>query len=186
MTITVRNTLLTAAKLLGVDEEVALYLSGEDTEAGEQATKLLLTAYRNVENELALDYLPLTAEDEVITATGVIEYERLAHSAVRVFSVEDEWGKPLKYELFPDRLQTAAGRVRVFYAYAPRAKELADDSEYQTAASERLLAYGVAAEYSLAMGELTAASAWDKKYKEGVQAAYRLHPCKKIRSRRWA
>ncbi len=185
MTITVMDTLLTAAQLLGVDEEVELHLSGEATETGARATKLLLAAFRNVENELALDYLPLTAEDEVITATGVIEYGDLAHSAVRIFSVEDEWGKPLKYELFPDRLKTVAGKVRVFYAYAPSVKGVDDESEYQTAASERVLVYGMAAEYSLAIGELTAASIWDKKYKEGVQAAYRLHPCKKIRSRRW-
>ncbi len=185
MTITVKDTLLTAAELLGLEEGVKIFAEGGESAEGERDTKLLLTAFYTVENELALDYLPLIAEDEVATATGVVAYADLSNPAVRVLCVEDEWGESVKYRLFANHIKTQAGKVKIIYAYSPKEKGLDGASEYQTLASKRLIAYGMAAEYSLAVGEMAQASAWDKKYKDAVRAAYALRPCKKIRSRRW-
>ena len=75
--------------------------------------------------------------------------------------------------------------MKVTYAYSPAQKSLDEESDYQTGVSERLFAYGMAAEYSLAEGELEGARAWDKKYREGIAAAYRVQAGKQIRSRRW-
>ena len=71
------------------------------------------------------------------------------------------------------------------YAYSPTEKNIDKESDYQTAVSERLFLYGMAAEYCLAEGEFEAAGIWDKKYKEAIAAAYRLRPVKRLRSRRW-
>ncbi len=186
MTITVKDAMMSAAMLVGCGEEVKKALEGEGSEEGKRVAELLLQCFQRVENELALDYLPLLEEEELVTATGLIAYADLKKSAVRILCVEDEWGNSLKYKLFPTYLRTAAGKVKLVYAYTPEKKSTSGVSDYQTEASERLLSYGMAAEYSLVVGDLTAAGAWDKKYKEGVQAAYRIHPCKRLRSRRWA
>ncbi len=185
MTITIKDTLRTAAQSLGVGDAVEAYLSGEENAVGKEAVTLLLQCYERVENELALDYLPLLAEEELVSGTGEIVYAQFRYPVARVLCVEDEWGQSIKYRLFPDYLKTAAGKVKVVYAYAPSSKTLDGVSEYKTLVSQRLLLYGVAAEYSLAVGELTAAGVWDKKYKEGVRAAYKASPCKRLRSRRW-
>ncbi len=185
MNITVRDAVLTAAEMLGLDESVRAYLDGESNPEGEEDTKRLLSCFQTVENELALDYLPLTAEEIVVTADGRIPYAQFTRSIAQVLCVEDEWGDSLKYKLFPAHLETQAGKVRVFYAYTPAKKTLEDASDFQTGASLRLFGYGIAAEYALAAGELTSASAWDVKYKNAIRAAYRIRPCKKIKSRRW-
>ncbi len=185
MTVKVKDVLLCAAQMLGVEEEARKYINGEGSAEGEKDVALLLSCFQRVENELALDYLPLIAEDEVMTATGAVEFSALSRSAVRILCVEDEWGQSLKYKLLPTHLQTQAGKVKITYAYAPATKGLEDNSDYALFASERLLAYGVAGEYSLVVGDMSAVAAWDKKYKDAVQAAYTIMPCKKIRSRRW-
>ena len=186
MTIYVREVLLLAANLLGIADGVLEYWGNPSAEtAGRRDGELLLSCFQTVENELALDYLPLMAEDEVVTSTGSVKYTNLGKPAVRILCVENEWGEPLKYKLFSDRLETQSGKVKITYAYTPTAKTLDGVSEYQTAVSERLFAYGIAAEYSLAVGDTLTASYWDKKYKEAIRIAYRLRPCKKIRSRRW-
>ncbi len=185
MTITVKDAVKRTARMLGIAEGVEQFLEGVASEVGERDTKLLLTCFQGVENELALDYLPLMAEEEILTATGLIRYAELEKTPVRILCVEDEWGKSVKYQLFPDYVKTGSGKVKLYYAYAPTQKSLEDNSEYQTEASERLFAYGMATEYCLAVGELAAAEVWDKKYKEAVRSAYRLRPCKRLRSRRW-
>ncbi len=185
MTITVKDTVREAAQSLGISADVEVYLDGGQNAVGEEAVKLLTDCFSRVENELALDYLPLLAEEELASGTGQIPYAQLAYPIARVLCVEDEWGQSIKYRLFPDYLSTAGGKVKIVYAYAPEVKTIDGVSDYKTLVSKRLLLYGVLAEYCLAVGELTAASVWDKKYKEGVQAAYKASPCKRLRSRRW-
>ncbi len=185
MTIRIKDAVRETAQSLGLGEEVDAYLDGCETYVGENAVALLLRCFERVENELALDYLPLLAEDEVVSGTGVVDYASLQKSAARILCVENEWGESLKYKLFPTYLKTSAGKLKIVYAYAPATKTIEEESEYDTLVSKRLLVYGMAAEYSLAVGELAAAKIWDKKYKEGVQAAYKLGACKRLRSRRW-
>ena len=186
MKVSVKSAIRATAQTLGIGDGVEAYLDGNATEEGKRNTEFLLKCFNCVENELALDYLPLLAEDEVLSSTGVVGYDELRHPAVRVFCVEDEKGKSLRYKLFPERLETSAGKVKIVYAYSPAEKDINGESDYQTAVSERLFVCGMAAEYLLAEGELEAASIWDKKYKEGIAAAYKMRPVKRLRSRRWA
>ncbi len=185
MTIYVKDVLTLAARMLGNLESVEKYWGNAAGTVGKRDAELLLSCFHTVENELALDYLPLMAEDELVTSTGVVEYARLEKKVARILCVEDEAGEPVKYKLFPNYLKTQAGRVKITYVYTPEEKSLAGAVEYQTGVSARLFAYGVAAEYSLAVGDTQSAAVWDKKFKAAIQAAYRLRPCKKIRSRRW-
>ncbi len=185
MTITVKDAVLTAAEMLGIDKGVKSYLQGESNPDGAEDVERLLRCYQTVENEIALDYIPLVREDVVVTTDGKIAFTSLTSTATRILCVEDEWGNSIKYKLFPDRLETAVGKARITYAYAPAQKTISGTSEFKSSVSLRLFGYGMAAEYALASGELTAAGVWNIKYKDALRAAYRARPCKKIRSRRW-
>ena len=78
---TVREVIATASELVGVGEEVKCYLDG-DRSKGEGETLALLRCFNFIENEVALDYLPLVAEDTVATDTGRVEYSALTKAAV--------------------------------------------------------------------------------------------------------
>lgn len=180
---TVKECVELAAVQLGIAEEVNEYFAG--SRVGMEKAELLLTCFNLVENELALDYLPLVAEEEISSDTGVVEFSALSRDAVRVTGVTDRWGNSVAYQLFPAYLKTQPGKVKITYTYTPEQKTMEDESDYVTLASVRLFSYGMAAEYALAKGLFEDAAVWDKKYKEAIEAAYRIRPCKRIQSRRW-
>ena len=59
----------------------------------------------------------------------------------------------------------------VKYAYTPTEKTMDGECECAIGVSERLVAFGMASEYSAALGLYEEASVWDKKYKDGIEAA---------------
>ena len=180
---TVKEILREAAQMLGLDDTVA-YLDGEDEETKEAVQ--LLRCFNVVENELALDYLPLYAETEIDTPSGIVLYSVLPHKIVRVLRVLDEHGEKVKYTLYPTQIKACVGKIKIAYTYAPCEKTLDESSDYQLQASKRLFAYGIAAEFLLGQGAFEQAAVWDKKYKDAITAAYQARPCKIMRSRRWA
>lgn len=180
----VLDIILAAATELGIADEVNDYVLG-NSENAKADTENLLRAFNLVENELALDYLPLFAEEELNTQTGAIEYSAFSRSAVRILKITDVWGNELEFKLFPDYVKTQCGKVRVTYTYTPKEKTFADESEFHALVSVRLFAYGIASEFCLASGRFEEAAIWDKKYKQAIVAAYRAKPVKKISSRRW-
>ena len=182
---TVKEVLLTAAFELGMADGVQAYLDGT-SQAGKADTERLLTCYNLVENELALDYLPVTAEDEVLTDTGVVYFTELAKRVVRIVRIVDAWGNETPFTLFPEYVKTQPGKVKIAYTYVPNEKELDGECEHTRYVSAGLMAYGIAAVYSLACGLFEDAAVWDKKYKDAIAAAYRARPKAKITSRRWA
>jgi hypothetical protein len=180
----VKEIILMAAYELGLGAEMQEYYNSGTVGTTEQS-ELFLQCFNLVENELALDYLPLYAEDELETKTGVVNYALLQNSAVRILRVENEAGEAVKFDLYAEYLKTEPGVVKVQYTYTPKKKKVADESDFTLQASERLLSYGVASEYALATGRFEEAAVWEKKYKEAINAAYALRPAKKLRSRRW-
>lgn len=187
MTVKVKDTMILAAQMLGIDETVESYLQGQTTIMGERETEVLLRCFQTVENEIAIDYIPLIDEVEITTATGVISYADFPHSLASILSVTDERGEPVQYHIYAAYLQLEAfkGKVRIVYTYVPTEKTVDGESDFTFGASKRLIAYGMAAEYALITGELTAANAWSVKYKEALAAAQKLPKVGKIQSRRW-
>ena len=183
---TVKECVRLAAVNLGIAEEVNAFLNGENSQSGQKKTELLLSCFNTVENELALDYLPLIAEDTVSSDTGVVQYGALENSVVRVIAVFDQWGEAVKFNLFPAYLKTQPGQVKIRYAYTPVKKDIDGVSDYETRVSARLVAYGMAEEYALTTGLFEEGAVWNRKYKEAIEAAYATQPCARIRSRRWA
>ena len=181
---TVKEAVLAAATELGIFEEVENYILGV-SEEGKTKVELLLKCFQLVENELALDYIPLSAEDEIYSATGHIKFETLSRSAVRIVSVTDASGNDADFKLYADHLVTQVGKVKITYTYTPKQKTLNDQSDFKLYVSPRLIGYGIAVEYSLVCGMFEEAAVWDRKYKEAIEAVYRAHPARRIRSRRW-
>lgn len=182
--IKVNDTIIAAALELGIADKVQLFLEQGD-ESGEEAAQQLLHCFNIIENELALDYLPLKAETEVESPTGVIAYSDLPKNVVRVLKVQDQWGNDVPFKIYPEYLQAQSGTFKVAYAYTPEEKTLGGESDFTLFASVRLFAYGMASEYALMNGLYEEAAVWEKKYKDAIKRTYRLNVGKTLRSRRW-
>jgi len=181
---TVKEIILLSAEMVGCAEKVRAYFAGEPD--GEREANTLLACFNRVENEVALDYLPLFAEDEVETETGSLPFSLLSKTAVRIVNATDEWDNPLSFTLFPDRIRLQPGKVKIIYTYTPENKGMDGEVDENRKASARLFAYGVAAEYCLTTGLYEESATWDQKYKQAIEAAQRSSCCRKIKSRRWA
>ncbi|MBR2024000.1 MAG: hypothetical protein IJ996_05765 [Clostridia bacterium] len=181
----IRDIVTTVAEELGLTAVIS-YLQGVSNTSGETETNNLVRCYNLVEGELAVDYLPLYAEDEIWTDTGAVFYTELSKKAVRIVAVTDENGNGVPYKIFPEYLKAQAGKICVRYSYVPTEKGLEEDSDYQLLACKHMLVYGVATEYCLATGLFEEAEVWEKKYRRAVKNAYKSKPSVVMHTRRWA
>lgn len=179
----VKNIILTASTHLGIGDKVRDVIEHRVPFCKE--ADILLGCYNLVEKEVALDYIPLIMEETFETDTGVIYYSQLTQKVARIIKTQDAWGNDIACTLFPEYLKTQAGKITVRYSYTPTDKTLEDESAFIGRVDERLLVYGVLAEYYLAGGFFEESAVWDKKYKDAVASAYRAKPPKRISARRW-
>lgn len=145
---------------------------------------LFVHCYNLVENELALDYFPLTMREEVETKDGTASYSALSETPCRILSVTRA-GEKIAFETDSDKLTVKGGGVVVVrYAYLPQKKTLKEGSSYGDA-TKRILALGIAAEYLLLNGFYPEAKVLDGKYRDAIRAAGKLRGIR-IPIRRWA
>lgn len=183
----VKDVLALAAANLGREDLEAAVRDHTGEPAGELAS--LLRCYNLVENEIALDYYPLKAEESFTPGgDGRISYSSFAYAPVSVTGVTGTCG-PVRYETFPSYLKLPDARegesVTVSYTYSPAQKEWEDDSAFSEKISARLLSFGVACEFCLSRGQFSEAAMWDNKYREALKAANIIRKKLAVRSRRW-
>lgn len=181
---TVREIVLLAAKILGIEEGVTAYFEGESNEMQRQAERLV-AAVHLAECSLALDYVPLHAEDEVYAMSGRVEFSDLENSPVRILGVSDVYGEPIAYTLYSQYLKTTPGVVKVKYTYTPRVKGLDEACDFDLLSSDSILVYGTLSEYCLGEGLVAEAAEWDRKWKDLIATIYHTEKCKRLSSRRW-
>ncbi len=173
-----------AAWYAGVLELVDMYLDENEMD-GYQATQDFLRAFNNVENQLALEYLPLVQKEAFETETGEVYFGEFSYKLVRIVKVYNEKGEELAFEIMPMYLQTQPGNIIVEYTYTPYEKDVYDTTEHCIYVAQPLYVYGMLAEYYTARGEFQEAAVWDKKYKDAISASYRMQKGKRVAGRRW-
>ena len=181
----VSDVMIMAAVQLGIGDGVKGYVNGTNS-LYKQQSELLLQCFNLVENELALDYIPLVKQETLTLTDKKIYYEAFDSDVVRIIKGADEHGASLPYKLFAAYMEVDAEKAVVTYAYTPTPKTMTEESDFQAFVSERLFSYGMAAEYCMATGLYEEAVVWDKKYKEGIEGARQLARGGKMASRRWA
>ena len=60
---------------------------GEEFDFSSPEGQKLCEKFKTVENEVALDYLPLVAEDDLVSETGVIFFSELTKKATRILKI---------------------------------------------------------------------------------------------------
>ena len=187
---TVKEVIIQAAGCLGREDLIealnksSALLSKEE----EQEISSLLRCYNFVENEVALDYLALKKEESVTVSENKIAYSMLSAAPVNIRKVVCG-GYVQRFAVYPAYICLPdgwVGKANVVYDYIPSTKSLTSISEFtDKGVSERLLAYGVSAQYCLVNGETGRAAVWDKKFRDALRAKNLLRRTVSVRSRRW-
>ncbi|MBO5328015.1 MAG: hypothetical protein J6B04_02440 [Clostridia bacterium] len=134
-----------------------------------QTVETLMHCYNAVEDELARLYFPLIDEYETETDNGEVQYADFPNVPIKILAITAN-GKKVKFKLSVKHLKTCAKNVRVRYAYSPKKKTIEEQCEVLNTVGERLISYGVLAEYCLICGLLESAESWESKYREEIRA----------------
>lgn len=183
----VRDILATVVIELNLDDYIKRYIKDAvASPQGLEPANNLLACFNMVENALAVEYLPLYAEDEIFTETGAVFYEQLTQKPIRIVRVLDEGKNAMQYQIFPEYIKTQPGKITVRYTYAPKEKTLDDECDYRLEVYKSVLLYGTANEYCLACGRFEEAEIWEKRYRRALKDLYKMKPSIILKSRRWA
>ncbi|MDE7087434.1 MAG: hypothetical protein K2O67_04495, partial [Clostridia bacterium] len=125
-------------------------------------------------------------EEEMTSESGEYAFADFLKGPLKINRVTD--GKnPIEWHISPNYLHTKAKKVTVYYEYAPPVLGEDDDFFYPVfAVGERLVEYGMAAEYFLVMGDGAGYSAWENKYRNEIENLLSRSSVKdRIPPRRW-
>lgn len=170
-----REIIQLSAELLGI-------------ELTEENTDLLLHCYNLVENELAMDYIPLRAVDKVFIAENKIKYADLKNKPYRILDIQsvlEHQNEEIKYKLFPEYIELAKNYnghcLYIRYNYIPKEKGVQDNCDYGLMLKDTLK-YGICSEYCLMQGDYEQGAVWGNKYKNAVKIGWYMCKAKEIRN----
>ena len=132
----------------------------EELLAVESTKECLLYCFNLVENELALDYLPLYATQ--YCNSNMVNYTEFEYNPIRIV------GCNCKFRIYPTYIESQEIMTEIKYTYVPNNKELYDECSYNQNVLD-CLAYGTIAEYFIQQGFYEEAAAWNKKYKKEIE-----------------
>ncbi|MDD4291586.1 MAG: hypothetical protein PHX51_05065 [Clostridia bacterium] len=134
--------------------------------------------------EMASDYLPLEVSEEVSATNGVIYFSALSKNIYEPLKLEKN-GIGAPYKVYGDCIKAQSGDYTLSYLYLPSNKSLFDTVDCSVKASDRLIAYGTAAEYFTQNGLYEEAKLFDKRYKEGLLNCSRYRRSQRLPQMRW-
>lgn len=177
-----------ASMFLGLDEVSELIESGEVGDEDQEKEKAILLRCANlVVSEIASDWIPLKTRESIIVTGGEIEYTALKERVVDVYCIEDKVGNKIAFRELYDRIILENGEYVIEYSHLPSEMQIEDDLPFKkNSPSERVIAYGVACEYSIISGAAEEASVFEQRFTDGLNCATRVKKEQKIKRRRWA
>lgn len=179
-----KEVITTALTYLG-DEEIAL----DGSIVNHPKLNTILRCANIVVKEIASDYLPLTAEEQVEVKDGKISYDLLSRRALEVLSVKDV--KTDVKSLFrhtPSCLELVNKDVKkanVKYNYMPADAGVDDECPISPLVSAKTVAMGVCSEFCLIEGMYEQSVMFSDRYKEDLRSAVRKKGEIRIKPRRW-
>ena len=163
-----------AAELLSEESVLSVLDEGSEDEQAKQTLTVLSRCANSVYSEVAVEYVPVIAEDVVESEGKTVPYSALSRTAREVLCVRDEKGKRVPFDARLDGVWMPRGKMCVHYIAVPAKKTLEDSLDHRDGLLDvRVLAYGVCAEFSMVSGMFEEALMWDKKYRDGLSGLMR-------------
>ena len=139
--------------------------------AHENATlRKLIVCCNTVLEDLYCNYFTVIATCEVTATGGVIDTSKL--DFCRVLKLTDKNGNNVRYRYTENGLFAEDGDYLLTYAKRPAAVDWFTEVVLPSSRiSERVVVYGMLAEYFLAVEDLELALAWETRYQNALHAA---------------
>ena len=172
-----------------LDRQDAADMITSDTYSSDAEVSRLVTAllhcFNAVEDELARGFFPLSKEEELTSAHGQLYYTSFSKTPYKILSVTCA-GRAASYKIYPEYIELDSGKYTVAYLFAPEKKSLSNESDFPGyPIGERMLSYGIAAEYCLISGDIEASESWESRYRAEIERFRPRERTKGIKARYW-
>jgi hypothetical protein len=184
--VTVKDIIKDAMRLVGrADAAETAYSDGEDEEI-KRLEHTMLFCLNAVSDELARGYFPAQKEETFNTKDGVISFDSFSKKPIKILKVK-RGERKIGWRILPEYLQTDVGEIKILYEYVPDKFALEDEFSYpDNEVGERLVEFGMAAEYQLICGEVESANCWEDRYRAEIDRLLSCHTVReRIPPRRW-
>jgi hypothetical protein len=158
------------------------------TTSQQKELSLLLRCLNLVYNQVATDYIPLIKTERFLPSSGEVLFTSFYKKVLDIRKIVDKDGIKASYKLYPDRISTIDEEISVTYSYEPDELTGLESimESFSEKLTERVMAYGVAMEYSFISGLHDDASIWEKRFKDGLLIASRKKSEIRLPARRWS
>ena len=197
----IRDVAELAAVLLGKQEIIntGIFTVSEPDEyaqeeiAANRELQLIIRCANLVAKEIACDYVPLLHTQKIVCGGGTVPYDAFDKTLLEIKTwkvwqnaVGGGVGGNVNYYTFSDYVEVQPGEYEVSYTFIPETKGFFDDTDYGgTKISDRILAYGTAAEFCLISGLYDDALIWERRYKDALMIASKKTNAVFLPRRRW-
>ncbi|MBO5927867.1 MAG: hypothetical protein J6Q32_03345 [Clostridia bacterium] len=167
---TIKSVVKTAAVMLKKECAVK-YLETNEVEQDALETVDILTRCASlVINELACSYIPLVKEEEIVEENGKIYFSSLSDNPLKIIDVLGEENQSVSFAHKPEYIVAKSKAKKIRYSYSPSNFNLEDKTGYlESDVPERVIAYGVAAEYCLIVHAFTESVNFHKRFIESIE-----------------
>lgn len=167
---TVKEVIIETLRLVGREDVAdAVSAGGQLDEEMTRLKRAFITYLNAVLDELARGYFPLDYVEDMSAEDGRYAFTAFSKPPLKIRKVICG-DKKVRWRLSPDALVADSPEITVTYEYAPSALSEDDEFSYPVfAVGERLVSYGMAAEYYLVMGDASASELWENRYRSEIE-----------------
>lgn len=184
----VKDILIECANCLDREDLITFYQSGVavDYATACKDASVLLNAYNLVQEDISCSYLKFENTEIFNVKNGKIPFTDFKYLPIEILSVCDAFGNKIKHSISNGSINVDFSKVEITYVYAFESKGVNDLSGFElTPITQRILAYGTAAEYCLIKGMYEEASTFHSKYVESLSNALNKTKSIRVKCREW-
>lgn len=185
----VKNVIKNTAIFLNLNDLLETNLLDGENEADDvqnSEINTLVACCNLVVNQVASEYITLTDTKTITTSSGVVNYGSLSSKTIVDILKVKLNGVEVDYKCNANSLVTSPGTLEIEYAYQPSVSYLNSTIDFNNfKLSDRVLAYGVVAEYCYINGRYDDATIWDNRFKTSLTNINRPRREIKIKQRLW-
>ena len=171
---TTKQVLSLASMFLGKEEllECEYFTKQADynlTETEEKELDYLKRCLYLITNEISTDYLSIYAEKTVGFSNGEIALSDIDSSIYEIVKITDVNGKNIRFKIYDNTIYANANKAIIKYTKFAKNVDLDGECEdFSGRIPDRVLAYGVAMEYSFVSSLFDDATIWENRYKNAL------------------
>lgn len=176
--------------MLNIDKIFSLvsnFVGDGELYSNSKKKKVMQICIENVVQEIAQDYSNCVHKEKINISNGQRFYfDSLSKTIIGIRNLYKN-GYPSTFKLFNDGIEVGdSGEYLITYNYLPVIDFELDCIEgFSPNLTNRVVSYGVAAEYLLSEARYDEASLWDSRFRESLKTLSRSYTPKRIRRRAW-